>query len=318
MQEERSTSADVLAPLLPTSWEEPHPLVSPAPTRDHPSMWVGSGSWKPRGGREEGAGAGFLAPPQAINLSPSLAPQPSWKEETAFSPLHSLALAPPPPLMLLMPVTNKLLVAKFCVPFHTLPHSLKSKIVLSTISSWKLPHPCSSQKPEGPMPVFREFRHLHQPGPLWHQMQLHCICFFKPAPPESPVMANCTIIHVVILARNLGGGLVSFLSPSCPPRLVVFTLQSSLFWRASVTSPAAQQEASPSSHQALSHSVSEDSLGDIFQLVSLPSVPQLLSTLHLESQTRPRHQLLAVHCLEEKAQVLLHSIQGALLRSCSF
>ena len=59
---------------------------------------------------------------------------------------------------------------------------------------------------------------------------------------------------------------------------------------------------------ALSHSISEEYLRDIFQLVSLPSVPQLLSTLHLESQMRAGHQLLAVHCLEEKAQVLPHSI----------
>lgn len=91
-----------------------------------------------------------------------------------------------------------------------------------------------------------------------------------------------------------------------------------LCWQPSVTSPATQQEASPSSHQALSHSIPEDPLGNIFQLVSLPSVLQLLSTLHPESQMRPGHQLLAVHCLEEKAQVLLHSIQGALLLSCSF
>lgn len=115
---------------------------------------------------------------------------------------------------------------------------------------------------------------------------------------------------------------MSFLSPPCPPCLVVSTLQISL--RSDCVDGL---QSPPQLHNRRPHLLAirpsptaslRIPLGDIFQLVSLPSVLQLLSTLHLESQMRPGHQLLAVHCLEEEAQVLLHSIQGALLLSCSF
>ena len=154
----------VLALLPPTLWEEPHMPGVPCTNSGPPSVLVGSGIWKWWGGGK-GAGAGFLAP-QAINLSPSLTPQPSWKEETPpfhlFTALLSLLLHPDATHA---GVTNKCLVAKLCAPFQTLPHSLESKILLSKISSWKLPHPRSSQNPKGPMPVFRGFRQFHQPGP---------------------------------------------------------------------------------------------------------------------------------------------------------
>lgn len=166
MQEERSTSCRCPSPTPSHFVGGASPSGVPCPNSGPPLHVSGLRKLEAAGWERKRSRSRLSCPRRPSTYLPTWLPSQAGKKRLCFfTSSQPCSRSSSTPDATHARVTNKLLVAKFCVPFHTFPHSLKSKILLSTISSWKLPHPRPSQKPKGPMPVFREFRHLHQPGP---------------------------------------------------------------------------------------------------------------------------------------------------------
>lgn len=132
---------------------------------------------------------------------------------------------------------------------------------------------------------------------------------FLLAPPEkSLISATGTIIRLVILARNLGGSLITLYSHSMSIKFCHFhslKLSRELpFWPPSGSSTAAQPcsltplAIRPSLTMPLTIHCRHIQAG----LPALHSAT-LLSILHPQLQIWPWHKLLTIHCLEEKVQV---------------